>query len=248
MSGEMSIAELAALYEKICYVGFDPVKIVKEFLERFNTDEAFAAAIQHICLMWVVGGPDPEKINKNAAKSKVRDGIAAGTAVSKARGIYSGKITGLVKSFVLCLLVVRKQLAASGSIKEDQVFYDTAFIGWHEDGIRASVDLGRAIAMSKNGGFDETQSRMRATVYGQLAIKSAGPDLTQIWASMSKASASGLRIGELRGIYAMWLSENTSKLGADRSLSPGRNEGGGIFGFGGGKKEKKEKNKGEDSK
>lgn len=246
MSSEMSIAELASLYEKICYVGFDPVKIAKEFLERFNTEESFAAAIQHICLMWVVGGPDPEKINKNAAKSKVRDGVAAGTAVSKARGIHSGKITGLVKTFVICLLVVRKQLVASGSIKEEQLFYDTAFIGWHEDGIRASVDLGRAIAMSKNSGFDETQSRMRATVYGQLAIKSAGPEALQIWSSASKSSANALKLGELRTVYAAWLSD-TTKGSPERSLSPARNEGGGIFGFGG-KGDKKEKKPKEETK
>jgi len=245
MSVEMSMGELAALYEKISYVGFDPVRIVKDFLERFPSDEAFAAAIQHICLMWVVGGPDPEKINKNAAKNKVRDGVAAGTAVSKARAIQSGKITGLVKSFVLCLLVVRKQLAASGSIKEDQVFYDTAFIGWHEDGIRASVDLGRAIAMSKNGGFDETQSRMRATVYGQLAIKSAGQDLIAAWTSTSKASAGGLRLKDMRSIYELWLADNSGKLSADKPLSPGKTEGGGLFGFGAGAKDpKKAKDKG----
>jgi len=245
MSSELSIAELASLYEKICYVGFDPLKIVKEFLERFTTEESFAAAIQHICLMWIVGGPDPDKINKNAAKNKVRDGIAAGTAVSKARGIQSGKLTGVVKSFVLCLLIVRRQLVSSGSIKEDQLFYDTAFIGWHEDGIRASVDLGRAIAMSKNSGFDETQSRMRATVYGQLAIKSAGPELTQIWGAASKNSAT-MKLGECRSLYSAWLQENSSKLGGERSMSPARAEGGGFMGFGGKKENKKDKKQPED--
>lgn len=240
MSVELSVAELASLYEKICYVGFDPVKIVKEFLERYGTDEAFAGAIQHICLMWIVGGPDPEKINRNASKSKVRDGVAAGSAVSKARGIFSGKITGLVKSFVLCLLAVRKQLVASGSIKEDQLFYDTAFIGWHDDGIRASVDLGRAIATSKSSGFDENQSRMRATIYGQLAIKSAGPDLADGWSKLARSGPTD--IASLRQLYVGWLSSN-SKSGPDRSLSPGRAEGGGIFGFGGSKEKKEKKDK-----
>lgn len=245
MSGELSIADLASLYEKICYVGFDPVKIVKEFLERHSSEEAFAGAIQHICLMWIVGGPDPEKINKNAAKSKVRDGIAAGTAVSKARGIFAGKITGLVKSFALCLLVVRKQLVASGSIKEDQLFYDTAFIGWHEDGIRASVDLGRAIATSKSGGFDESQSRMRATVYGQLAVKSAGPELVSTWSNIARSSVA---LGELRSIYVAWLSQNSSKLAPDRSLSPARADAGGFFGLGGGTKKDKKNKDSSDSK
>jgi len=204
---EMDASKLAGLYDEIAYRGFDPVEIVQETLEKWSDPAVFGYNLQRVCLAWIVGGPNPSRIAENAAKNKVRNPDKA-AKYSASMLKVSMKLTPIVKSFPAALLFVRKQLASQGRIPKDDIFLDSAFIGLHPDGIRASLELGKSIAETLGKPFDESASRRRAERFGTLALKAQGQMLGGLWQNVA-GDVYKSDLANMRGIYKSWVSSVT---------------------------------------